>query len=76
MNAIAPVSAKSGTGSDQAGDGLGNNRMTVEQSTPLGSGLEFLRETLAIGIQEGLDGQNSSVTFREPTVDPSTVTAN
>ena len=29
-----------------------------------------MRETLAIGIEEGLDGQDSSVTFREPSRRP------
>jgi hypothetical protein len=29
-----------------------------------------LREALAIGIEEGLDGQDSSVTFREPSRRP------
>jgi hypothetical protein len=38
MIRIAPGSTKSETDRNQVGDGLGNNRITVEQSTSLGSG--------------------------------------
>jgi hypothetical protein len=55
-----------GTDRNQAGDGLSDNLITVVPSTSLGS-VEFMREALAIGIEEGL---NSSVTFREPSRRP------
>jgi hypothetical protein len=32
--------------------------------------LRFFHEAFAIGIEEGLDGQDSSVTFREPSRRP------